>query len=647
MTLLLGSISARPALAQTNYSANSPTSPLRSNWVANELVQGHLALSRGWIERKEFSLAPNLLTRLGAPDYITRHVKGGEEGPWWNTAAGSRYCSPKDKGCTRSPAKEIVDASQNGDKRVIAYYRHLWEKSAAETDPSVVCIDQKGVPQTHSDGQVFLSLSSSYKDTVKQRMVELAKMGYEAVYLDFKHQPETGCWDSATRTAYTQVTGRTVPAPSADSPFVADLSNPAFRSYLAFNNRQIGIAFKEWQDAGRAVNPRFTLIISASYSNSLTTPHLSTNMFPAGSIAKTEFRLPIVIGPQNGGAFYRAPANMPQLEDSSRMAFGYSMLRSATFNSPPHVWTHVSRVDPATANLPDKKFLPPTKEELIRGAAAVLGLGGIANIHIDNEAMSSARLQSEYQQTFAATKKWTEKIGAKSLAVSHIGVFFSERIRWQKAGTRDSFWMQSNFPALASFDVVNELGIPAQVVVDRELSRGLPSYLKAIILTDAPASLTANQLKQLETFVSNGGDVIDASGISWTADSYAASRAWLASRVELVSKNAFVRVKFPKTAKQRTFTVLADPNAGAVGPKVLLIPNDYSWVQRLGPDEVNVRSEMRGISLSFPPSVRPPAVSKLATEPPTRLTPVKDASTGGWRVDLPASSEDLAIYSIP
>ncbi len=625
-------------------------------WPASELVHGHLALSQSWIDKAAFGLAPGVLASIGAPDYITRHVKGGEEGPWWNTSIPTRFCSLKDINCTREPAREIADSWQSGTRRVIGYYRHIWEKSFADADAEaapedkVVCLDEKGAPQifdkdSDGQGQVFLSLSSSHKDTVKQRMVELAQMGYEAVYLDFKHQSEKGCWDYSTRKAYKLFTGKDVPEPRPDSTFVAELSNPLFRSYLSFNNRQIGIAFKEWQDAGRAVNPKFTLVISASYMNSLTTPHLSTNMFPAGSLAKTEFRLPIVIGPRNYGGFYRAPKGMPEIEESSRMAFGYSLLRSATFNTPPHVWVHVARIDAANST-PDKKvYLPPTREELTRGAAAALGLGGISNIHIGNEIIYSPSLQEEYRSTFATAKEWTDKLGRKNTAISHVGVFFSERLRWRDAGSQEAFWFQGNLPAVASFDVLNEQGVPVQVVVDRELARGLPAYMKAIVITDPQESLTDRQRDQLRAFAARGGQIIDASNRSWAPDAYTVSRAWLAGRLAPVISSSFVRVIFPSTIKQRTFVALAERTTGDVG-KILLIPNDFSWVQRKGPDEVNVRNVVRGVSLSFPRSSKAPEVTNLTTTTPIKLTVVKDSVSGGWTVELPPSSADLGIYGI-
>jgi hypothetical protein len=323
------------------------------------------------------------------------------------------------------------------------------------------------------------------------------------------------------------------------------------------------------------------------------------------------------------------------------------MLRSATFNAPPHVWLHVSRVDAANSTPEKKVYLPPTREELTRAAAAALGLGGIANVHIGNEIIYSPSLQDEYRSSFATAKAWTDKLGNKNSAISHVGVFFSERLRWRDVGSQEAFWYQGNLPALASFDALTEQGVPVQVVVDRELARGLPLHMKAIVVTDPPELLTEKQREQLAAFVARGGQVVDASSRSWTPDAYAGSRSWLTARLTPVVNSSFVRVIFPSAMKQRTFVALAERTSGDVGAKVLLIPNDFSWVQRQGPDEVNVRNVVRGIVLRFPRSAVAPDVSNLTTATTTKLTAVKDSVSGGWSVELPASAADLGMYSIP
>jgi hypothetical protein len=48
--------------------------PGKRYWLAEKLVHGHLALSAGWLDKPAFHAAPDVLTSIGAPDYITRHV---------------------------------------------------------------------------------------------------------------------------------------------------------------------------------------------------------------------------------------------------------------------------------------------------------------------------------------------------------------------------------------------------------------------------------------------------------------------------------------------------------------------------------------------------------------------------------------------
>ncbi len=130
------------------------------------------------------------------------------------------------------------------------------------------------------------------------------------------------------------------------------------------------------------------------------------------------------------------------------------------------------------------------------------------------------------------------------------------------------------------------MGIPAEVVVDRTLNREIPPHLEALIIVDPLESLTTNQKSRIRDFIARRGELIDASSLSWGTTDYTTSRTWLLNRLRRVAQESFVQVRFPENRKQRTFTVLAGRTDSGEEKKILLIPNDFSWVTRFGPDQV-------------------------------------------------------------
>src|SRR6266508_3318706 len=162
-------------------------------WFDANRVQGHTRLGlRPTPDRLEFTQAGAGFRALGAGAF-GRHVKTGEQDPWWPTAMpiadDGRPLSDRDRTISgvsiergRNVVQQFIDEAHAQGLRIIAYYWHMSEETFASDDapierhPEWVCRNPDRTPIEGPRG-IHLDITGPYRDVVLSRLRELAAMG--------------------------------------------------------------------------------------------------------------------------------------------------------------------------------------------------------------------------------------------------------------------------------------------------------------------------------------------------------------------------------------------------------------------------------------------------------------------------------------
>ena len=189
-------------------------------WFDANRVQGHtrLTLNERWYGTPEFTGAAAGFKALGA-GVFTRHVKTADEDPWWPTAlpvdADNRPHSARPRtinGIVLQPgesvAGKIIDEAHAEGLKIITYYWDASEKTLADRNPDWVCRKpNRKTPIEHHRRGKHLDLTGPYREVVLARLLELADMGADGFFFDYRHLPREGCWRSALEDAWRAETG--------------------------------------------------------------------------------------------------------------------------------------------------------------------------------------------------------------------------------------------------------------------------------------------------------------------------------------------------------------------------------------------------------------------------------------------------------
>jgi hypothetical protein len=333
-------------------------------WFTTYRVHGHTRLGlRQWRDTSEFTNAAQGFKLLGA-HVFTRHVKSADEDPWWPTGV-----QPLPRNVV---ASFISDAHAQG-LRIIACYWHMSEKALEELHPKWVCRNANGGAIRAARRGRYLDLTGAYREMVLMRLRELATMGADGLFFDFRHLPPRGCWRTALAAAWQERTG----AP----PLEPDDCDPLYQQFLDFKAAQIEQTFLYWRDQLKVEFPNVVFIVSTTTIPALTDREMTTRLARLADSAKNEYQHALR-GRFSKGVFDE-PTDDRRCESAVvlrrpsahvRQALGWTVLRDAADGRPPHIWV---RGVPNSAHA--RAF-----------AASLLTFGCIANMDVHEYHLSEA-----------------------------------------------------------------------------------------------------------------------------------------------------------------------------------------------------------------------------------------------------------------
>ncbi len=527
-------------------------------------IDERLGLARSWFESYESENAASLLADMGA-QVFTRHVKTGDEDPWWpsewpSNGSGTSTYSParNNQGIALAAGANLPQSYINeaiiNDTPMIGYYFDATEQNLAISHPEWVCKAYSGSPLTpHPTKGAYLDVTGEYGNVVKQRLLEIAGMGARGVYLDFRHLPAGGCWGTQLAADFQATYG--LPAPPSGS-------SATYVKFMQFQAERVTATLQAWKDAVAQQYPYFHFIISVTSVPGLTRIDMNSDMAAIDS-PKSEFSLATQRG-QNNSVFFNNPS-LYEPDADVRMAFGWSLLRDVATQSLPHIW----------------HALTPNGDQLLSFVSAVNAYGMIAAVHIVEELLQPG---SQYagiasRDDLIAALDFGNKISphlAGTSPTEWMAVHFPESARDSYGTNSKLAWEKVLLPAVAAFQAGQELGRPVAVFNDDILATGIPDKIRVLYLPNS-TNLTAGQQANINAFQNRGGVVISNNGLTqW------GQRAGYQSGLEQIS-NAIRSIPTPVefvNLPPRVHAVAHSQSAlGNDGRIVLALTNDFTYVQ--------------------------------------------------------------------
>jgi hypothetical protein len=451
------------------------------DWFTTNRVHGHTRLDlRLWEGTTEFLNAAAGFRLLGAHAFA-RHVKRGEEDPWW----------PSGEPPPPNPVKEFIDNAHAQGLKIFAYYWHMSEERQQKLHPDWVCRDQNGDPiETRRKGP-YLDMTGPYGDLVLNRLRELAMMGADALFFDARHLPPQGSWQGALADAWQASHGA--------SPPPLDPADPLYQEFLDFKAAKIEETFVYWREQVRADFPNVVFIISTTTVPALTDCEMTTRLARIADSSKNEYRHALNYAKNVFATRY----DLRRPSDHVRQALGWTVLRDAADGRPPHIWARgVPNSDHAQAY-----------------AGSLLTFGCVANMDAHETALGNAPDIPDWKTPVEALKAAFDlgslvsphMAGTKTLRWA--AVHFSERIRneYVRRPPGADFvgaWRNVLWPLMGAFQVLTEEGVPVGVVNDEQLQHGDLDGYRVLILPNAGDLSHAQQLA-VTAFRTTGGIVIE------------------------------------------------------------------------------------------------------------------------------------------
>ena len=550
-------------------------------WFERNRVQGHTLLHiRPWLDKPEFAQAAVGFKALGAGAFA-RHVKSGDEDPWWPTAvplaADGRPLSDRDRYIDtkfiprgRNIVQEIIDEAHGEGLKIVTYHWHMAEKTFEDLNPDWLCRDEGGIPIEGPRG-IHLDITGPYREVVLTRLLELAEMGAGGFFFDYRHLPPRGCWGSALEEAWKAETGEAAAPPRNDA-------DPLYRQFLDFKAKKIEETFVYWHDEVKAAHPDVVFLVSTTTVPALTDREMTTRLAHIADSAKNEYRH--ALRPDfSKNIFLEYPALAP--EDHVRQAVGWTVLRDAADGRAPHIWA------PGMPDINHAKAF----------AASLMTFGCIANMDVDarcllgNAAPQPGKTPVEGLEAAFALGAAASPHLAGTRPVRWAAVHFAERNRNARADDYRAAWEQVLWPLVGAFQVLSEDGLPVGIVNDDQLERGELDGYHLLVLPNAD-ELTRAQEWAVAAFKALGGVVIENNPAWPWSDPGRRHEAAAAFRFAIGRSGlATAPLRVTGGPAGRYAVSYLDRKAGRL---VVAVTNDFSWVQIT--DLANV-----------PPAINPPA----------------------------------------
>ena len=405
---------------------------------------------------------------------FTRHVKSGDEGPFWPTKFGT----PHAVATKRNFVTEMIADAHAADCKMIGYYWITTEAAVEKEHPEWMCRDARDRLIAASRRGKYLCLNTPYRDLIEKRLLELVELGVDGLYFDFRHMPPGGCWCTTCREKFRRETGLDMPA----SPRIDDPGRPRV---IEFNNQTIEEAFRQWRGAVHAKRADCVMVVSSSGYASLQHTHMSTSLFHLMDSNKTEFRRPFA----NDAPLIAKYPDLRMPEKDVKIAMGFALCRDGCDGRPAHVW------------------LPFMTDEMtcVLGVAGIVTHGCIANIDMAETKIPDPALKKAFDLC-ARISPVFRRVQSMRWAAVH----FSELGRRRATGeTADrDMWVNSTSRSFGAYRTLLRDRLPVRLITDTQLERGWTDGY-AILFLPNPDTLTEPMRAAIEAFRKRGGLVIE------------------------------------------------------------------------------------------------------------------------------------------
>jgi hypothetical protein len=607
-------------------------------WFEANRVQGHtrLTLNDRWYGTPEFTGAAAGFKALGA-DVFTRHVKTADEDPWWPTAlpvdADDRPHSARPRrinGIVLQPgenvAGQIIDEAHAEGLKVITYYWDASEKTLAARHRDWVCRKpNRKTPIEHHRRGKHLDLTGPYREVVLARLLELADMGADGFFFDYRHLPREGCWRSALEDAWQAETGE----PAPPSPAEGEEPSPGYLEFLDFRARKIEATFTYWRDEVKARHPDVVFVISIDDFAALMYRGVTTRLARIADSAKNEYQQALHPGVYEG-VFETYPDDV--LEEPPghvRQSLSWTVLRDSSEGRPPHIW------HPGV----------PNEDQAMALAGSLVTFGSVANMDTWEGSLSEPKDHrgktpvKGLKEAFALGKVVSPHL-AGTQPLRWAAVHFGERSRNERGADYLAMWQEVLWPLVGPYKVLSEDGVPVGVVNDDQLEQGELTGYRLLVLPN-PHELTLAQQRAVAAFKKRRGVVIDNDPAWAWSDPAGTDAAAAAFRAVLRPHLTTAPVQVTGGPAGRYAVGYRKP-----GQLLVAVTNDFSWVQfstiNNPPKKTNptppcaegVKVTWRsghGLPQRPNPGARRPGAVEAVTGKALTVRDVK----GGYRVDLP------------
>jgi hypothetical protein len=609
-------------------------------WFDANRVQGHTRLILGtplWYGTPEFRQAAAGFRALGARAF-TRHVKSRDEDPWWPTALpvdadGTPHSSrPREiNGVVLEPgqnvADEIIDEAHAERLKIITYYWEASEKTLADRYPEWVCLDSdRKTPLVNRHRGTHLDITGPYREVVLRRLLELAEMGADGFFFDYRHLPREGCWCTALEAAWKAETGE--PAPPRPST-KGEQPTPRYLEFLDFRARKIEETFAYWRDKVKHRHPKVVFVISTDDFAALMDRGVTTRLARIADSAKNEYcqavrtKLSRDVFKQNSTVLKKPPGHV-------RQSLSWTVLRDSSQGRPPHIW------HPGV----------PTWEQAVALAASLLTFGAVANMDTYEGSLLTQQEKSGktpvqgLKEAFALGKLVSPHL-ERTQPLRWAALHFGERSRNKRGADYLAMWEQVLWPLVGPYKVLTERGLPVGVVNDHQLEQGELTGYRLLILPN-PDELTPGQTRNVAAFKAHGAVIENDPAWAWS-DPAGTDAAAGAFRTALKPHLGTAPLQVTHGQAGRYAVSYRKP-----GWLIVAITNDFSWVQfstiNHPPKTTNPQPpSVEGAQVAWrsghrlpqrpgpKPHHHPPRAIEVVTDTPLEVHEVDS----GYRVDLP------------
>lgn len=197
---------------------------------------------------------------------------------------------------------------------------------------------------------------------VLTRLKELDERGLNGVYMDFRHFPPEGCYETAVEKRFLEKYNQ--------FKSIGRKSEYYARNFARFRAKEMVRILAKWRNAFLD-DPEFLFVNSVTSIPTLINPEMSLELLRVGT-PKSEFSIATKRGINNW--VDRLHPGIKPIKHETRMALGWNLMRELS-KRPPHIW--------------GSGF--PNEEQLTAFVGSVLTHGAVANIDVIEDNILEAK----------------------------------------------------------------------------------------------------------------------------------------------------------------------------------------------------------------------------------------------------------------